>query len=141
MLKVSARSDALEPRFEGPYEVLDRRGPDVKLKRQRKIKWHHLSRCKLYSGDTLTLVPSRVTARPNSATEVSVSGQTNVNEANSRERAEPMEGGRKMIGSGDIPEARRYPVRERKAREHFGEVVPWTEMGRRMSRMDQRRKD
>ena len=50
MLKVSARSDALEPRFEGPYEVLDRRGPDVKLKRQRKIKWHHLSRCKLYWG-------------------------------------------------------------------------------------------
>ena len=85
MLKIGARGDALEPRFEGSYEVIDRRGPDVKLKRQRKIKWHHLSRCKLYLGNTLTLVPPGGAVRADSVTEVSVSDQTSVNEASSRD--------------------------------------------------------
>ena len=38
MLKVNARTEALDPRFEGPYEVIDRKGHEVKVRRRKKIK-------------------------------------------------------------------------------------------------------
>ena len=36
--------------------------------------------------------------------------------------------------SGEVPEARRYPVRERKTPQHFGDAIPWAEVGRGKSR-------
>ena len=57
-------------------------------------------------------------------------------EGTAAERTKQIEGDKKLVESGDIPEARRYPVWERKAREHFGEVVRWMEVGRRMSRKE-----
>ena len=43
-------TDSLDPRFNGPYRVIGRRGADVKIDRGRGPKWIHLSRCKLYRG-------------------------------------------------------------------------------------------
>ena len=76
-------------------------------------------------------MPPGGAVRADSVTEVSVSDQTSVNESSSRdqhegttaERTKQIEGDKKKVESGDIPEARRYPVREMKVREHFGEVV------------------
>ena len=64
MVRNNARHDSLDPRFYGPYEVMDRKGPDVKIRIPKgnkwerggelqytryKKKWVHLDRCKQYS--------------------------------------------------------------------------------------------
>ena len=64
MARNNARHDSLDPRFYGPYEVMDRKGPDVKIRIPKgnkwerggevqytryKKKWVHLDRCKQYS--------------------------------------------------------------------------------------------
>ena len=143
MLKVNARTNALEPRFEGPYEVIDRKGPDVKLRRRKKIKWHHLSRCKFYSERTLTLVPTtRATVGTDPIIEVSGSRQNGVNEATSRDQHEvvttgwtrPVDKDNERGDSREVLEARRYPVRERKTPQYFGDAIPWAEVGRGTSR-------
>ena len=72
MLRNETRQDSLDPRYNGPFEVLDRKGPDVKLKiggmirensggrRPRVIKkWVHLDRCKEY------YVPTMIPVQPN----------------------------------------------------------------------------
>ena len=60
MLRNKARYDSLDIRYDGPYEVTDRVGPDVKIRIQKEVrnrngrrytknKWVHLDRCKEYS--------------------------------------------------------------------------------------------
>ena len=68
MLWNSARHDALDPRYDGPYEVLDKKGPDVKIRIRKQArnnrgsrirdreKWVHLDRCKVYSGNSPVVV-------------------------------------------------------------------------------------
>ena len=61
MLRNNARLDSLQPRYYGPYEVMDRTGPDVKIRIHKEVrnrsgrrytrhknKWVHLDRCKEY---------------------------------------------------------------------------------------------
>ena len=54
LLKKSAR-EPLDPRFEGLYEVLEARGPNLKLKMGTKRKWHHISRCRSYLYGTTVI--------------------------------------------------------------------------------------
>ena len=71
MLRNDARHDSLDPRYDGPFEVTDRRGPDVKLDIRREVrdrtgrqqtrhrnKWAHLDRCKEYFSSPVEIVPS-----------------------------------------------------------------------------------
>ena len=41
--------DSLSPRYNGPFLVIERRGPDVKLRLANKDRWVHLNNVKKYS--------------------------------------------------------------------------------------------
>ena len=71
MLLNETRQDSLDPRYDGPFEVLERKGPDVKLKvgksfqegnggshREFVNKWVHLDRCKEYHASSM--IPIRI---------------------------------------------------------------------------------
>ena len=70
MLRNNARHDSLDPRYNGIFEVTDRKGPNVKLSIKREMngrhgeryskyrnKWVHLNRCKEYLSPTLVVNP------------------------------------------------------------------------------------
>ena len=72
MLHNNARLDSLEPRYYGPYEVMDRTGPDVKIRIHKEVrnrsgrrytryknKWVHLDRCKEYYRASEIVHPPR----------------------------------------------------------------------------------
>ena len=52
LLRNNARKDSLSVRFHGPYVVLARRGPNVKINTGPKEKWVHLDRCNRYGRET-----------------------------------------------------------------------------------------
>ena len=45
---------SLDPKFNGPYNVVDVRGTGIKVQKKKKQKWIHASRCKRFyeGGDT-----------------------------------------------------------------------------------------
>ena len=47
-LKRQARVDL--PKFDGPYQILERREATVKLKLPNRDKWVHLDNCKRFNG-------------------------------------------------------------------------------------------
>ena len=51
MLKRNRLQDSLAPRFDGPYSVIGRNGPSVKLRLTSQNKWVHLNNCKIYAGN------------------------------------------------------------------------------------------
>ena len=57
MFKRNRVQDSLSPRYDGPFEVLERSGPDVKLKLETKDRWVHLDNVKRYSGSGHATVP------------------------------------------------------------------------------------
>ena len=46
LLKREQRKSALEPKFDGPFRVIQRRGSIVEAKRGRMRQWIHINRCK-----------------------------------------------------------------------------------------------
>ena len=52
--------DSLDPKYGGPYVVADVRGANVKIKKGRKLKWIHVSRCKLFKEGCQIPVTTRV---------------------------------------------------------------------------------
>ena len=42
--------DSLDPKFDGPFKVIQRRNAIIQVKPKRKNKWVHLNRCKPYLG-------------------------------------------------------------------------------------------
>ena len=48
--KNETRKDALDPKFKGPYKVLDVRDTRVKIQKGRKRRWIHINRCKQFTG-------------------------------------------------------------------------------------------
>ena len=51
--------DSLAPRFDGPYTVIRRKGPNVKLRLATRDKWVHLNHCKEYVGEQPAVVQVR----------------------------------------------------------------------------------
>ena len=49
MLKSNITKDSLSPRYDGPFLVIERRGPDVKLRLTNKYRWVHLNNVKKYA--------------------------------------------------------------------------------------------
>ena len=70
MLQNCARHDELDPRYDCPYEVLEKKEPGVKIRIpkqapnnsgsqiQDREKWVHLDRCKVYCGKSPVVVNS-----------------------------------------------------------------------------------
>ena len=56
MLKRNRLQDSLAPRFDGPYSVIGRNGPSVKLRLTSQDKWVHLNHCKIYAGNEPAVV-------------------------------------------------------------------------------------
>ena len=50
MLKSGQLKDSLSPRYTGPYRVLQRRGPDIKVRLERRDKWVHVDNVKRFRG-------------------------------------------------------------------------------------------
>ena len=50
MLKSGQLKDSLSPRYTGPYRVLQRRGPDIKIQLERRDKWVHVDNVKRFRG-------------------------------------------------------------------------------------------
>ena len=59
MLKRNMLQDSLAPRFDGPYTVIGRKGPNVKLRLATRDKWVHLNHCKEYVGGQPAVVQIR----------------------------------------------------------------------------------
>ena len=60
MLKRSLVQDALSPRYDGPFQVIKRRGPDVKVRVAAKDRWVHLNNVKRYSEPARMMVHGTV---------------------------------------------------------------------------------
>ena len=56
MLRRNTISDGLTEKFNGPYEVLGRRGPDVKVRLNRRDRWIHIDNVKKYVRNTPGLI-------------------------------------------------------------------------------------
>ena len=57
VLEINERcSDSLDPRYNGPFLVVDNRGSNIKVNRERGSKWIHVGRCKLYKRSGATIV-------------------------------------------------------------------------------------
>ena len=150
MLKRNNLQDSLAARFDGPYSVLGRKGPSVKLRLRRRDKWVHLNHCKIYIGNEPTVIPigrrnehEDVHGHP-SDEEYTVSGDAPHNsfeqdvtpgeetdgmgdESHIEEvdQAEPSLGGYEPATNG---QHRRYPTRERKKPAYFSDYANWDEI-------------
>ena len=161
MLRNCARHDALDPKYDGPFEVLARSGPDVKIKIRRsnqtvssyqmreRTKWVHLNRCKIYRGDSHIVVrPSSSDVLPEDLPEeVGISGEGGQeNSQDSESRGEQpsqltlcdkdgaeVRAGESMDGPvySESESGRRYPSRVRKPKQYYGEFVSWDQMSKR----------
>ena len=56
MLKHSIMKDSLSPRYDGPFLVMERRGPDIKLRMTNKDRWIHPNNVKKYSEPVQSMV-------------------------------------------------------------------------------------
>ena len=83
MLRNDARHDSLDPRYHGPYELLDRKGPEVKLSIRKETenskgkqhmtyrnKWVHLDRCKEFLSASQPSRPTSVKLAASSSSEI-----------------------------------------------------------------------
>ena len=58
LLKREQHKSALEPKFDGPFRIIQRRGPIVETERGRRRQWIHINRCKKYEcGTRLSILP------------------------------------------------------------------------------------
>ena len=127
MIRRNKVEDTLSPRFDGPFEVVQRRGPNVKLHLRRKDKWVHLNHVKRYSGTE----PTIVTADHAAAT---VRGEIHFQGSEVGPIEDPDEetqiAGLEGANSNDDVESatgaeRRYPDRSRRPPKRFTDFVPW----------------
>ena len=140
--KNETRKDALDPKFKGPYKVLDVRDTRVKIQKGRKRRWIHINRCKQFTGGnnecetTSSTYPIAASRPPLQATAPSAAGVSDEKEQDHdreltstqdvplppgahEEGPQPEAGNREIITQGEKGETeRRYPIRNRKPREY-----------------------
>ena len=128
MLKKEQRKDALDVKFEGPFEVRERRGVIVQIAMGSGKKWVHLNRCKEYErGPGVCIHPER--AEDQRAEEVNpefgypTEDQLTGGPDSEGERSED------LAHSEDERAARRYPTRQRTPR-IYKDLVPWDQVPR-----------
>ena len=123
MVRRNKTQDSLSPRFDGPFEVLQRRGPDVRLRLRSKDKWIHLNNVKKYVGPEPAMVP--VTQMTAAAGEEPQPQESEMELAEGELQAGTEEFGSDEAGNTANAAERRYPDRYRRAPKHFTEYVPW----------------
>ena len=143
------RVDSLDPKFKGPFLVMECKGVNVKINRRRGPKWIHLDRCKLYRGGEGQIVIPNSRQMSNSDIEIeceSVSHDENV-EAPSEADDDLLDQGENITfpeesASTEIAEelrsqkqdsnkytavcpglTRRYPLRERRPKKYTDYVT------------------
>ena len=124
------RKDSLDPKFNGPYTVLDSRGTIMKVRKGNRRKWIHASRCKLFEDNhsiPLTTGPSEPGAvvQPPLG-EIDTGEAPTIGTYNGQQQEEavgdtvaPGTETQDLSNEGekDVP-ARRYPLRSRKQKEY-----------------------
>ena len=124
------RKDSLDPKFNGPYTVLDSRGTNVKVRKGNTRKWIHASRCKLFE-DNQSIPLTTGSSEPGAVVQPPL-GEVDTGEAptigtyNGQQQEEAV---KDTVAPGtetqdlsnereeDVP-ARRYPLRSRKQKEY-----------------------
>ena len=110
-------------KFEGPFEVLERRGVVIQVARSQRKKWIHLNRCRKYEG------ASPVITYPREAEEQNVQEEEEVT-------SKPEVGGGVEDGTGreedaenvgDMETSTRCPRRDRK-RKVYQDYVQWEQI-------------
>ena len=126
MLRRNKTEDSLAPRFAGPFEVLQRNGPNVKLRLTRRDKWMHLDHVKEYLGSSPSLVPITPSvnepATPDAGTHET--GQHGTHSGSSEWEDSTQEDGE--VATNDSSTAgpdRRYPERERRPPLHPSRIT------------------
>ena len=130
-VRKGARSDGLEPMFEGPFKVLRRQGATVKVDMGRSAKWIHLNRCKLYvREDSGSIVPStgeEDDMKPGVECHENVELENNeLVEVETNETEQELSGERGAEVAApevdkDLGQERRYPKRQRKTNQKYTE--------------------
>ncbi|KAI6650044.1 Retrovirus-related Pol polyprotein from transposon 17.6 [Oopsacas minuta] len=129
--------DSLDPKYKGPYTVLDVRGANVKIKKKGKLKWIHVSRCKLFkegaqlSNNSSVVVQAAVAEGPEgndsgreeqvdaSCEPIGQEPSTDTTEIESSTEAELEPDGQEVL----LPTQRRYPLRDRRAKKYDDYVL------------------
>ena len=118
MIRKEQRTDSLDIKFEGPFQVLERRGVIVQVSLTRGNKWVHLNRCKRYEmGLPLIIHPESLEEQYFDEVEMRQEPETgNIEIEDIREDGlnGSAEGGREEAGEMSGEEPRRYPKRDRK---------------------------
>ena len=101
--------DSLDPKYIGPYRVMEAKDANIKIKRKRNTKWIHVSRCKLsekWQSQVTTSVAKQGTIIPT---------REEVVDTESRE-AEPNTMNRNCQGTRGIETMNRKSVNRRRSR-------------------------
>ena len=127
LIKKEQRTDSLDVKFEGPFEVLERRGVIIQVAGSRSEKWIHLNRCRKYEGASPVIAyPRETEEQVMEEEEVTPKTEISAGIAESAVREED---------TTEVPEdvedreanARRYPRRDRK-RKIYQDFVDWDQV-------------
>ena len=118
------RTDSLDVRYKGPFEVVARRGANLKIKRDRGSKWVHANRCKLYEGegnDMNITIPGTI-SEESGVTEANIEPEEPAQSEGAAEVEVETDGTTENYGNteatGITIEQRRYPKRDRKPKSY-----------------------
>ena len=131
------RADSLDPKFKGPFRVIERRGPNLKIERRRGPKWIHANRCKLYEGvGNSIIVNAGVASQPEEnvvVTEEIESMESQQGDETEQDNNDNNEGIETDVSGNEGPDEvgldaaeqpqRRYPLRARKPKVYEDYVV------------------
>ena len=131
MLKSGQLKDSLSPRYTGPYEVVERRGPDVKVRLKRRDKWVHIDNTKRFRGsEDLTDLHSdetQVVSVPTEGTNGEDQQQLQSPESLEAQQEEQDEYTTEPTGytHASLTSIDRYPQRNRRPPKRFEDYVSW----------------
>ena len=130
MLKSGQLRDSLSPRYTGPYRVLQRRGPDIKVRLERRDKWVHVDNVKRFRGsqDSTDLLPDETQV-------VLIPANTDGEEQQQRQSPESIEAeqdeqdgyANEQTDHTHVSQTfvDRYPQRNRRPPKRFEDYVSW----------------
>ena len=124
--KNETRKDSLDPKFKGPYLILDIRGTNIKIRTGNKERWIHANRCKLHRefGDEVPDGEPVVNGNINTESQGEDTDAGNTSSSETENEDEP-EGEGQPTSDSDLAleTARRYPLRDHKAKEYKDYVL------------------
>ena len=135
LLRREQRKSSLDPKFDGPFPVISRRGPNLEIQRGSRRQWVHLNRCKGYEGSARLVIPPAGEKDSNGVEE----SLTTLGEETAEEQDDVAA---EMVHDGMEPESEgieqeelhtpstRYPQSTRNPKKFYLDPVPWSEVPR-----------